>query len=150
MSDVFSREFRSEVMRRVRRQGTLDEDLLFAALVDAGVHVTRNDPELPGTPDLVAGGHKLAIFVDGDFWHGRAWFERGAAPRSNRDFWIERFKSNRRRDRRVDRQLRKLGWSVIRVWGSDVRRDAARVARRIAGHVKRLTTLEHSRRGTTG
>ncbi|HEU0300892.1 MAG TPA: very short patch repair endonuclease [Longimicrobium sp.] len=139
MADVFSREFRSEVMKRVRREGTLDEDMLAEALTNAGIVVGRNDKTLPGSPDLVIKTCRLAVFVDGDFWHGRKWFEQALAPKTNREFWIKRFESNRERDRRVDRQLRQLGWAVTRVWGSDVRRDPRGVATRIKRRVKRLS-----------
>jgi DNA mismatch endonuclease (patch repair protein) len=125
-------------MKRVRRERTLDENLVFEALEEIGVQTVRNDKLLPGTPDLTVPASRLAIFVDGDLWHGRAWFDRGAAPNANREFWIERFESNRRRDRRVDRKLRQLGWRVTRVWGADVRRVALRAARRLARRVERL------------
>lgn len=137
MADVFTPEFRSELMKRVRRERTLDEDLLYAALLEVGATLERNARDLPGSPDLAVRDCKLAIFVDGDFWHGRAYFERGAAPKTNTEFWITRFRSNRRRDRRVDRELRADGWSVARVWGSDVRKDARKVARRLARRLKR-------------
>lgn len=141
MSDVFSRAFRSEVMKRVRRERTLDEEILYEALTTAGIGVDRNEKSLPGSPDLVVFGCRLAIFVDGDFWHGRAWFERGAAPKSNREFWVKRFEDNRKRDRRVDRQLRQLGWRVSRVWGSEVRRDPKRVVQRIKRRIRELARL---------
>jgi DNA mismatch endonuclease (patch repair protein) len=130
--DVFTPEFRSEVMKRVRRSRTADEELLHAALRRVGIRVRRNVASLPGSPDFVATAARLVVFVDGDFWHGRPWFTRRAAPKSNRRFWIERFESNRKRDRRVDRRLRALGWKVMRVWGTDVRKDPGRVAERVA------------------
>jgi DNA mismatch endonuclease Vsr len=125
-------------MKRVRRERTVEEDLLYSAMRHHDLVLKRNDKRLPGKPDLLVANCRLAIFVDGDYWHGRAWFERGAAPRSNRSFWIARFESNRRRDRRVDRQLRKLGWCISRVWGSDIRRDPEQVAARLARRITRL------------
>jgi len=138
MSDVFTKEFRSEVMRRVRREKTLDEELLFRELRSLGLRAHQNDAALPGRPDIVVRASRLVVFVDGDFWHGRAWFEERRAPRTNRDFWIKRFEDNRQRDRRVDRQLRALGWRVTRVWGSDVRRNTGRVAKRVMRRAKLL------------
>jgi DNA mismatch endonuclease (patch repair protein) len=131
MTDVFSREFRSDIMKRVRREGTTDEELLFLALKRTNLRLRRNVKDLPGKPDLIVEDCRLSIFVDGDFWHGRTWFADRRAPKTNRIFWINRFESNRRRDLRVDRQLRRLGWRVTRVWGSEIRRDADKVARRI-------------------
>jgi DNA mismatch endonuclease (patch repair protein) len=95
MVDVFSREFRSEIMKRVRRERTEDEDLLFGAFRRLGIKVRRNVASLPGSPDFAVSTGRLAVFVDGDFWHGRSWFEHGRAPKSNRTFWIRRFVSNR-------------------------------------------------------
>ena len=137
MTDVFSATFRSEIMKRVRREGTTDENLLYAALKRLKLRLRRNVKILPGKPDLVVRGSRLSIFVDGDFWHGREWFERRRAPKTNRKFWIRRFESNKRRDSRVDRQLRRLGWSVMRVWGTAVRRDVDKVAERILRRVSR-------------
>jgi DNA mismatch endonuclease (patch repair protein) len=80
----------------------------------------------------------LAVFVDGDFWHGRAWFERGEAPATNSEFWIRKFEINYRRDRAVDRQLRKDGWSVLRLWGSEVRKAPNNAVSRVRARLRRL------------
>lgn len=124
-------------MKRVRRTRTYDEELLYKSLRKLGVRVKRNLGSLPGSPDFVVEAGRLVVFVDGDFWHGRAWFASRTAPKANRRFWVERFESNRRRDRRVDRRLRALGWGVMRIWGSDVRRDADKAAARV---VRRLSS----------
>lgn len=138
MTDVFSPKFRSELMKRVRRERTTDERLLYAALKRSKLSLRRNVKDLPGKPDFIVEDCRLSIFVDGDFWHGRQWFEDRRAPKTNRVFWINRFESNRRRDLRVDRQLRRLGWRVMRVWGSDIRKDVDKVARRILRRILRL------------
>ena len=88
---------------------------------------------LPGTPDVVFPRQRVAVFVDGDFWHGYrlpAW-EQGLKP-----YWREKIRRNRRRDRRNVARLRKLGWTVIRVWEHDVQRDLAGVAARIEQAVR--------------
>jgi DNA mismatch endonuclease (patch repair protein) len=144
MTDVFSTAFRSEIMKRVRRERTTDEKLLYAALKRLKLRLRRNVKTLPGKPDLVVQGSRLSIFVDGDFWHGREWFKHRRAPKANRKFWIDRFESNKRRDVRVDRHLRRLGWAVVRVWGSAVRRDADKVAHQIFRRILRI------RRGKNG
>ncbi len=100
---------------------------------------------LPGRPDLAFIRCKVAVFCDGDFWHGRNWslrrrrLARGSHPR----YWIAKIKRNRERDREVVRSLRQLGWLVIRVWESDVLKNAEVAARRIARVVS-------SRRGLHG
>lgn len=88
---------------------------------------------LPGRPDLVVASAKVAIFCDGDFWHGRHWSKRRAklAAGWNADYWVAKIERNRRRDRSVRSALRRRGWRVIRVWESDVRRSPSIVAQQI-------------------
>ena len=98
-----------------------------------GCRYRSNVKRLPGCPDLVLAECRLAVFCDGDFWHGRRWRQRRAKLASgwNAEYWVAKIGRNRQRDRLVNRQLRGLGWNVIRVWESDVRRNPARVAQRI-------------------
>lgn len=139
MADTVSKRFRSEIMKRVRSEGTTEERLLEEALVEKGLCPLHHVAELPGRPDFAFPTCKLAVFVDGDFWHGRRWFEEGEAPKSKTQFWIQKFEDNRRRDWRVDRRLRRLGWSVSRVWGSAVRKNPWAVADRVERRIATLT-----------
>ncbi|MGH7603976.1 MAG: very short patch repair endonuclease [Gemmatimonadaceae bacterium] len=121
-------------MRAVRRSGTAPELALRQHLRDAGVVCQRSRASLPGSPDLVFREEKLAVFVDGCFWHGCK--EHRTIPRSNARFWADKIKRNRARDRRVDRDLRALGWTTLRIWEHAVdrlpRRCVARVERALA------------------
>jgi DNA mismatch endonuclease (patch repair protein) len=139
MSDMFDKETRRRIMRAVRTTATEPEERLAVALRALGLRFRRNDARVFGRPDIVFPKARLAVFVDGDFWHGRAWFEDGAAPSTNVDFWIGKFERNRRRDRTVERELRRRGWSVLRLWSSDVRRDTFASARRVRVRLRRLT-----------
>jgi DNA mismatch endonuclease, patch repair protein len=121
-SDVFDPMTRSRIMAAVRTKGTEPELLLGRLLGRVRVRFRSNARELPGTPDFVLASSRTAIFVDGDFWHGRQWFESGIAPNQNRTFWIAKFKINRARDLRAERLLRRRGWAVIRFWASDLRK----------------------------
>lgn len=136
-SDVFTAAMRSRIMRAVRTRGTDPEERLAAALSELGLRFTQHDATLPGTPDFLFSSRRLAVFVDGDFWHGRTWFARGEAPVANRAFWVRKFEINRRRDRRVDKALRRLGWGVLHLWGSEVRRAADQAAARILRRLER-------------
>lgn len=138
MADVFNGETRSRIMRSVRTAGTDPEERLAVALKALGLHFRRNDPKVFGTPDFSFRETRLAVFVDGDFWHGRAWFERGAAPATNSEFWIAKFERNRRRDRIVDLELRRSGWSVVRLWGSDVKKAPEVSAQKVRARLRRL------------
>jgi DNA mismatch endonuclease (patch repair protein) len=87
---------------------------------------------LPGKPDIVFVRQRLAIFCDGDFWHGRKWskdrIRLHAGP--NASYWVEKIKGNIARDKRRNRELKQLGWKVLRVWESDIRKDPELVAKR--------------------
>lgn len=94
---------------------------------------------MPGNPDIIFRRRRAVIFVDGDFWHGRRWPARRARllQGSNADYWIAKIEGNRKRDQLRSRELRRLGWLVIRVWESDVRRDARAVAKAILDQMER-------------
>lgn len=111
------------------------ENALFAALRDAGIHkIRRNYKRLPGSPDIVFLRNKLALFVHGCFWHRCPRCKR-TVPRSNRRFWVAKFALNERRDARVKRRLRTLGWKTMTVWECGVNRrlpaQVLRIRRRL-------------------
>jgi DNA mismatch endonuclease (patch repair protein) len=101
-------------MSRMRRRDTGPELALRRALHRRGIRFRVHAANLPGRPDIVLVRPRLAIFVDGCFWHGCA--EHGVTPRANRSFWAEKIAGNQLRDRRNDQALIKLGWSPMHVW----------------------------------
>jgi DNA mismatch endonuclease, patch repair protein len=116
-----------------RKKNSGPEVLLRKALSARGLRFRLHAEDLPGCPDLVIRSKRLAVFCDGDFWHGREWGNRKnkLAAGWNADYWISKIDRNRRRDRVVSRTLRRLGWRVIRVWETDLRRNPGKVAARI-------------------
>ena|SRR6185295_3714521 len=138
MADMFDKATRSRIMKSVRVAATEPEECLAVALRGLGLRFRRNDRFVFGKPDFAFRSVRLAVFVDGDFWHGRAWFEKREAPATNPDFWIGKFERNAARDRLVASELRRNGWSVLRLWGSDVRREALVAARRVRDRLRRL------------
>jgi DNA mismatch endonuclease (patch repair protein) len=114
-----------------------------------GLRFRTNVSALPGCPDLVFERARLAVFVDGDFWHGRRLSSRlqKLSRGHNSEYWIRKIKSNVARDRQVQRELRSLGWTVIRVWETEVKRDLDFVTGRI---VKALRQLEQTSGAHTG
>ena len=115
MSDVFTKAKRSEVMSRIRSRGNRATELRLIALMrEHGITGWRHNAPLFGKPDFVFRAAKLAVFVDGCFWHGCPRHYR--APTTSGKFWKEKVERNRRRDRDVTRTLRKAGWRVLRVW----------------------------------
>lgn len=128
---------RSRLMGRVRRNGTAPELELRSALRTAGLRFrAKSSAKLPGTPDIVLPQMRIAIFVDGCFWHGCP--KHGTVPKTNSSFWLAKIRRNKQRDRSASRLLRKLGWRTIRVWEHEVRRDVLRVIRRIERLLIRL------------
>lgn len=125
-----SNSARSLLMARVRRSGTAPEMSLRRALHRAGLRyrLATGNP-LPGTPDLAFRRSRVAVFVDGCFWHGCP--QHGSLPKTNTDFWDAKIRRNRRRDQDVDRELRHLGWKVVRVWEHDLRAETGPIVRRI-------------------
>ena len=136
---------RSRLMARVRRSGTKPELLLRTALHQIGLRYrAKSGIGLPGTPDIAFRGIKLAIFVDGCFWHGCP--EHGTVPKTNTPFWVAKISRNRLRDKKVDESLKRLGWKVIRIWEHQALGKENPVVRRI----KRLSSLQAVRsRGRT-
>lgn len=118
----------SKNMRAVRNRGNVADRLLGSELWKRG-HRYRRYRDLPGKPDLAFAGAGLAVFVDGDFWHGRVLVELGAdalkdsLKTAKRDWWVAKIGQSVTHDRRVDDALADLGWRVCRVWEHDVLRD---------------------------
>jgi DNA mismatch endonuclease (patch repair protein) len=126
--DIMSPEKRSAVMARIRGSGTKPELAVQQMLLQLGVEFETHARDLPGRPDFVLRSAKVAILVDGDFWHG--WrFEQWRLKLS--EHWERKIASNRRRDTRNRRLLRDAGWTVVRLWEHQVREAPARCRRRI-------------------
>src|SRR5260221_9025305 len=113
MADVLTKKKRSQVMAAIRSRGNKDTELRFRAILRQ-LHITgwRRHYSLVGKPDFVFPKLRLAIFIDGCFWHGCP--KHGRKPGSNRSYWLAKLARNRARDREVVRLLRKKGWQVLR------------------------------------
>lgn len=117
MPDVFTTKKRSEVMSRIRGSGNRDTELRMIFIFrQKGITGWRRNVRIFGKPDFVFPRHKLAVFVDGCFWHRHAGCRFAYTPKSRCDFWVQKFASNVARDKIVIRTLRKAGWRVLRVW----------------------------------
>jgi DNA mismatch endonuclease, patch repair protein len=123
--------WRSAQMSRVRRRGTAPEVTVAAALRLVGLRARRNVSGLPGTPDFAHKGLKIAIFVHGCFWHSHEGCAKANVPKRNREFWLQKLDSNRRRDRRNVRDLRSLGYKVHVIWECQAHRAYSILSRRI-------------------
>ncbi len=120
--DVLTREQRHKAMSHIKSEDTKIEVVLRKALWKAGYRYRKNYKELPGKPDIVLTRYKVAIFCDGELFHGKNW--EILRPRllagNNPDFWVKKIERNMERDRENDKKLLYLGWTVIRFWGDDI------------------------------
>lgn len=124
-------------MTRVRSKNTSPEVALRRALWTLGLRYRKHYKALSGSPDIVFVRAKVAVFCDGDFWHGRNWEERKHTIPSNRDYWVPKIERNMLRDERVTHELAEAGWLVLRFWETNIRRDLMGCAQTVHEAVKR-------------
>lgn len=123
--DRLSRARRSALMRSVRRTNTSPEMIVRRLVHSMGGRYLTNDTRLPGTPDLVFPGRRTVIFVHGCFWHRHHSCRQATTPKSNKAFWLSKFRANTRRDKIKQAQLQAQGWRVIVVWECETFNTAA-------------------------
>jgi len=114
---------RSENMKRIKSKDTSIEIILRKALWEKGYRYRKNCKNVIGKPDLCFKGKKLAVFCDSEFWHGKYFMEGKYIPKTNREFWIEKLEKNIERDKTVNMKLKENGWTVLRLWESDIRKN---------------------------
>lgn len=131
--DNLTPEQRRKNMQRIRSKGTKPENLIIEALKKHGLVFTTYDKRVTGKPDVVFMEKKLAVFVDSDFWHGNP--KRFVKPKTNVEYWNKKIAGNKKRDRFVNRELKRQGWIVLRFWEFDIKHNFDRC---IAKIVKRL------------
>ena len=132
--DPFAPEERRRVMQAVRRCDTEPEMRLRRALWNAGLRYRLNRRIAGTRPDLCFVRARVAVFVDGCFWHGCP--EHYSAPVHNSSFWGEKLHKNQARDRRDDRRLAGIDWSVLRYWECEVKEDAGRIVDEVSQRIK--------------
>jgi DNA mismatch endonuclease (patch repair protein) len=135
-TDVFSQEKRSAVMRRVKGKDTSPELTVRKALTRLGARYRLHRKDLPGSPDVVLPGRRLALFVHGCFWHGHDCARGARVPKANRDYWVGKVARNRARDETSRAALAALGWRVETLWECELKDTAAlreRLERLLAG-----------------
>lgn len=113
----------SKRMSRVKLKRNKVETKLAKALWHKGYRYRLNYKKLPGSPDIVITKYYIAIFVDGEFWHGKNFEEMQSKLKNNREYWIEKIKENINRDKTNDELLRKEGWIAVHFWSKDVEKN---------------------------
>ncbi len=120
---VKSREQISFNMRQVKNKDSDIELILRKALWSKGLRYRKNVKDIYGKPDIVFKSKKVAVFCDSEFWHGYDWENRKNDFHSNRSFWLPKIERNMERDREVTEHLEAEGWTVIRFWGKEIKKN---------------------------
>ena len=129
MTDKFSKRTRSGIMSKIRSKNTSPELLLRGHLWSLGLKGYRIHCNLPGKPDVVFINKRVAIFADGDFWHGYSWKKLGKVP--PKKYWQKKIRGNIHRDKKNTKILKKEGWTVLRFWEHQIRKDPLKIINKI-------------------
>lgn len=121
----------SKNMKAIKNKGSKIEVMLMKELWSRGLRYRKNVNSICGKPDIVFIGKKVAVFCDSEFWHGYNWEERKYDFRSHQDFWFPKIERNIERDKEVNAQLESEGWTVLRFWGKEIKKDVSGCADKI-------------------
>ena len=110
----------SNILKQVKSKDSKAEILFRKKLWQSGIRYRKNVKRIVGKPDIVINKYKTIIFIDGDFWHGYNWELKKSKLNKNKNYWIPKIERNIQRDKEINKQLKKLGWTVIRIWEHDV------------------------------
>ena len=113
-------EARHRIMSKVRSSNTSIELALRKALWHEGIRYRKNLASLPGRPDIAITKYRIAIFCDGEFWHGKNWDSKKDSIKTNRAYWLSKIERNIARDNKNEKKLFSMGWVVFRFWGEDI------------------------------
>ena len=126
--DKHTLEQRRKNMQAVKNKDSQIELLLRQELWSRGLRYRKNVNRIYGKPDIVFIGKKIAVFCDSEFWHGYNWEERKKDFKSHQEFWIPKIERNMERDAEVTAKLESEGWTVIRFWGNEIKKNTAQCA----------------------
>lgn len=124
MADVFDKAKRSEIMKKVRSKNNKSTELkLMQIFKDNNIHGWRRNYKVKGHPDFVFLDKKIAIFVDGCFWHGHNF--RNTKPKTNQEYWDKKRERNIKHDKEITEYFENRGWTVIRIWECELKSNKA-------------------------
>ena len=129
--DRLTPEQRKKCMQSNKSKGTKPELVLAKAMWALGLRYRKNSGSIFGKPDFSFKKYKVAVFVDGEFWHGKDWERKKAEIKGNREFWITKIERNIRRDMEVTGRLKAEGWTVLRFWSNDVVKNTTYCAEKV-------------------
>ena len=111
---------RHKIMSRIKSNNTSIEVLLRKALWHEGIRYRKNYRILPGKPDIAITKYKIAVFCDGEFWHGKHWDIKKGDIKTNSEYWVNKIERNIMRDNENEKKLANMGWIVFRFWGNEI------------------------------
>lgn len=134
--DNHTPEQRHKNMTAVKSKGTKIEVLLQKELWHRGLRYRKNVKNIYGKPDIAFIGKKIAVFCDSEFFHGFDWEKKNKEIKSNREFWIPKIEKNIQRDKDVTDKLKKDGWTVLRFWGNEIKKNVSGCADKIESVIR--------------
>lgn len=133
--DIFDKEKRSQIMRSVKSKNNKTTEIKFLKLLkNYNITGWRRNYPVNGKPDIVFLKNKLAIFIDGCFWHGHNC--RNTKPKQNKDYWDEKIKQNKRRDKRITEMFQNRNWKVFRIWECDLTKKPEKIITLLQQYLK--------------
>jgi len=134
--DILTPEQRRKSMQANKSVGTKPEKILAKALFAKGYRYRKNNKTVTGKPDITFKKLKLAIFVDGEFWHGKDWETKKGKIKTNTEFWHKKIERNMERDKEVNEKLHEQGWTVLRFWDKEVMKNLGKCVEIIEKKIK--------------
>lgn len=137
-SGFYTTPERSKIMGKIRGKNTKPELAFRKALWAAGYRYRVDYKKLIGKPDIALKKYKTVIFIDGEYWHGRNWEERKPRVKTNREFWIAKIERNMQRDKEVNLELKRSGYTVFRFWESKIKKELDVCIDQVISHLKSI------------
>jgi len=127
--------YRRKTMSRIRSKNTKPERLFRKALWNMGVRYRLHGKKMPGNPDIFIKKYRLAIFIDGEFWHGYDWENNKEKLQTRKAFWTQKIENNIRRDEKANFQLKQMGYEVMRFWANDAVKNTGACVRQVLNYI---------------
>ena len=132
---------RSDLMRKIRAKNTTPEILLRKALWNEGIRYRKENKGITGNPDIAIKKYKLAIFIDGEFWHGYNWKEKKGRIQNNREYWIKKIEGNIARDKKYNQLLTEQKWIVLRFWEHEIKKDLNKCIEKVKNDITSQSSI---------
>lgn len=136
MTDIVSKEKRSEIMSKIKSGDTALEDKFRKAIWKRGLRYRKNVKNMPGKPDIYLPAKKIVVFLDSCFWHGCE--QHCRMPNSNIEYWQRKIEKNRKRDAEITKQYKNNGFKILRLWEHEIRKNIEKVIKKVESEAKKL------------